>query len=109
MVVANISSWAILPPKDELSMRAAIFQVGPVAISINAALSSFQLYSEGIYNDQECSSKTVNHAMVVVGYTPEYWIIKNWWGPNWGENGYMRIKRGSNLCGIANYAAYSVI
>jgi C1A family cysteine protease len=109
MVVANISSWAILPPKDEMSLRAAIYQVGPVAVSINAAPQSFQLYSEGIYNDNQCTSKTVNHAMVAVGYTPEYFILKNWWSKSWGENGYMRIKRHSNLCGMANYAAYSVI
>jgi cathepsin L len=46
--------------------------------------------------------------MLLVGYTPDYWILKNWWG-NWGEKGYMRMKRGVNMCGIANYAGYVIL
>lgn len=90
-------------------METAIANVGPIAVSINASPTSFQLYSEGVYNDLECKSNIVNHAMLAVGYTPEYWILKNWWGTKWGEKGYMRIKRGSNLCGITNYAAYAIL
>jgi C1A family cysteine protease len=46
---------------------------------------------------------TEDHAVLLVGYTPKYWIVKNSWGPNWGENGYIRISKniGSNcLMGI---------
>lgn len=35
----------------------------------------------------------VNHAVLLVGYTPEYWIIKNSWGDDWGEDGYIRVTR----------------
>lgn len=62
--------------------------------------------SKGVYDDYLCSSDTVNHAMLIVGYTPTEWILKNWWGDNWGENGYMRLAKHKNRCGIANYAAY---
>lgn len=65
--------------------------------------------SEGIYDDHSCSSETVNHAMLLIGFTHDYWILKNWWGENWGEKGYMRIARGKNLCGLANYAAYAIV
>lgn len=51
----------------------------------------------------------MNHAMIVVGYTKDAWILKNWWGEHWGENGYMRLRRHKNLCGIANYVAYAKI
>lgn len=105
----NVTSWSILPAKDEEALKTAIATVGPIAVSINASPQTFQLYSHGIYDDPQCTSKTVNHAMLAVGYTPEYWILKNWWGNNWGEDGYMKIKRNGNMCGLANYAAYAVV
>lgn len=39
------------------------------------------------------SNVTEDHAVLLVGYTPEYWIVKNQWGLDWGENGYVRISR----------------
>lgn len=51
--------------------------------------------SDGIYDDPLCSSASVNHAMVVIGFGKDYWILKNWWGQNWGENGYIRIRKES--------------
>ena len=68
---------------------------------------------QGVFTGQ-CGAD-VNHAIAIVGYdtTPEgmnYWIIKNSWGPHWGENGYMRLQRGfpdkMGLCGIAVEPSY---
>ncbi|KRJ98039.1 procathepsin L [Drosophila yakuba] len=107
--VVNVTSWAILPVRDEQAIQAAVAHIGPVAISINASPKTFQLYSDGIYDDPLCSSASVNHAMVVIGFGKDYWILKNWWGQNWGENGYIRIRKGVNMCGMANYAAYAIV
>lgn len=76
--MANITKWAILPKKNEDALKTAIALVGPVPISINAHPYSFQLYSHGIYSDPECTDKSVNHAMLAVGYTPTYFILQNW-------------------------------
>ncbi|KAF7384824.1 hypothetical protein HZH68_014436 [Vespula germanica] len=65
--------------------------------------------SQGVYDDVACTSDIVNHAILIVGYTPNEWILKNWWGEHWGEGGYMRLARHKNRCGIANYAAYAKI
>lgn len=90
-------------------MKRAIALYGPIAISINAKEETFQLYSHGIYDDPECDGETVNHAMLAVGYAPDYFILQNWWGKNWGENGYMKIRRGRNMCGLSNHAAYILV
>lgn len=47
--------------------------------------------------------------MLLIGYTKEAWILKNWWSEEWGNKGYMLLARGSNKCAIANYAAYAKI
>ncbi|XP_017772618.1 PREDICTED: cathepsin L1-like [Nicrophorus vespilloides] len=107
--MVNVSSWAILPARDEKALEIALAKIGPIAASINASPHTFQLYHKGVYDDDACSSSTVNHAMLLVGYTKDAWILKNWWGSHWGENGYMRLKRHKNRCGISNYAAYALV
>ena len=45
---------------------------------------------------QDCGTD-VNHVVQLVGYGSEnnedYWIVRNSWGPSWGEDGFIRIKR----------------
>lgn len=68
------------------------------------------IYSRsGVYDDIACSSSVVNHAMLIVGYTKDAWILKNWWGSKWGEDGYMKLRRNKNQCGISNYVAYVIV
>lgn len=73
-----------------------LLQVQPVGVAV--ASSGWSSYQSGV---AICRSSTIDHAVVIVGYTPDYWIIKNSWGASWGESGYMRISRTSgNQCGI---------
>jgi cathepsin B len=50
------------------------------------------------------------HAVAAVGYGQQggtkYWILQNSWGPHWGDNGYGKIQRGTNLCGIEQGAYF---
>ncbi|KAH7933067.1 hypothetical protein HPB49_007726 [Dermacentor silvarum] len=51
-----------------------------------------------------------NHAVLVIGYGFDeasqlpYWTVKNSWGTGWGEDGFFRIRRGSDECGIESLA-----
>ena len=100
---------------DEESIRHIVATVGPVSVAFEV-VDDFMLYSNGVYSSDKCrdSVKDVNHAVLVVGYGTDpvdgpYWIVKNSWGSNWGDNGYFRIARGKNMCGIAVCASYPIL
>jgi len=44
----------------------------------------------------------MNHAVLAVGYTDSYYVVKNSWGNGWGAKGYIWMARGKNLCGMSN-------
>jgi len=52
----------------------------------------------------ECPEGTSSHAVVLIGYTADTWIIQNDWSDIWGENGFIRLERGEgkNTCGMFN-------
>ena len=67
---------------------------------------------EGVY-DGVCQDQPedVNHAVVVVGYgkqTPggKYWTLRNSWGETFGMDGYFKMSRGKNKCGISDCASF---
>ncbi|XP_046564636.1 procathepsin L-like [Haliotis rubra] len=82
----------------------------PLAVLMDASKASFGRYQSGIYNDTDCNKTVINHAMQVVGYGEEdgqeFWICKNTWGPKWGEDGYVRMKKGLDICGIESHVSY---
>ena len=84
---------------DELARAVAI---QPVIVAIDA--SNWGNYRGGIFNN--CNPQIHNHAVLLVGYTADAWIIKNSWGTGWGESGYIRLARPGNTCGIADFANY---
>lgn len=91
----------------EETLKQIIAQFGPVYISFDASPITFNFYKEGIYNDEDCSTRNFNHAALLVGYGRDedlgmdYWLVKNSWSKDWGENGYIRIARNNNeTCGI---------
>ncbi|KAH9395408.1 hypothetical protein TYRP_020726, partial [Tyrophagus putrescentiae] len=90
---------------DETIMRALV-QKGPLYISFNASPLTSRNYKGGVVNDPNCPKRN-NHAVLLVGYdnSDNSWIIKNSWGPYWGNQGYFKLARGSNMCGVnANIA-----
>ncbi len=99
----NIQSYGDIESDEKILKRAVAQQ--PVSVAIQANLSSFRFYSKGVYSDPNCG-KELDHGVLIVGYGYDlmrgkaYWLVKNSWGENWGENGYIRIERNIGMCGI---------
>lgn len=81
------------------ALAKAVAKNGPVSVSIDA--SGFQHYLGGIFYKKNCKQYWLNHVVVVVGYKPDYWIVKNSWGTQWGDDGYIYMARNrKSNCGI---------
>jgi hypothetical protein len=86
----------------------AALNIGPVSVGIEADKPVFHAYTGGIINSTSCGTM-MDHAVLAVGYGSEngqeYYIIKNSWGVDWGEQGYVRlaITNGAGICGVQNH------
>jgi len=82
---------------SEDQMAAWIKQNGPLPIAVDAQ-EHWQTYTGGVVSN--CNGASLDHGVLAVGYTADYWIVKNSWGYGWGESGYIRLAYGSNQCGL---------
>lgn len=75
---------------------------GPLSVAITV-YSDFLTYKSGVYH-HVTGDELGGHAVEVVGYGTEngipYWWVKNSWNEQWGDNGYIKMKRGVDECGI---------
>ncbi|XP_062565388.1 cathepsin O-like [Armigeres subalbatus] len=101
-------SCVSLVDREHLMLRYLATQ-GPMVAAVNAA--SWKYYLGGIIQYHcEGSYEDLNHAVEIVGYNLEgkipYYLVKNSWGPKFGDRGYIKIQVGKNLCGIANRVSF---
>jgi len=79
---------------------------GPVTVAIDVGTTELLMsYEDGVFPAIACGQE-VDHAVTIVGYTPDYWIVRNSWSADWGEDGYFYLERGANACGVAEYIGY---
>jgi hypothetical protein len=110
--VVTIDGYEDVPVNDEKSLMKAVANQ-PIAVAIEAGGRAFQLYESGIFTGA-CGT-ALDHGVAAVGYGTEngvdYWIVRNSWGAEWGEKGYLRMERNlksaaTGKCGIAMEPSY---
>lgn len=116
-VKAHISGWQYVIPicssgsscldqsNYEYKLKQSIATIGPASIAVNASV--WQFYRGGVLASN-CRGEFyfLNHAAQLIGYgidNAPYWIVRNQWGADWGENGNIRLSMGDNMCGLADF------
>jgi C1A family cysteine protease len=101
---------------NQIQLQYAV-SMTPVSIAIEADTTLFQSYSSGVITDETCGTN-LDHGVLIVGYGIEsnipYWLVKNSWGTEWGDEGYVKIKRSSStndkgICGIAMTPSFPTV
>jgi hypothetical protein len=109
--VTTLTGWKYAcKGNNETEMVNNVAQYGPLSICVDAA--SWQNYQGGIITS-DCGN-SLDHCVELVGYATDssntqYWIVRNSWGTDWGESGYLRVERNKNLCGISDEVTIAII
>lgn len=112
-VAFNIDSHGDVPVDDNDQLKAAISHQ-PVSVGISG--EQIQFYVSGVWSYWLCFTE-VDHGVLATGYGADegnnmFWNVKNSWGEDWGENGYIRFARrdgqSPGMCGITKMASYPI-
>jgi len=99
--VQQTSIWGIGEDED---MKDYIMSKGPMSIAV-AANDEWQTYKGGVIDLKACPADQPNHAVQAVALDLDaekpYWVVRNSWGPKWGEAGHIRLTYNENTCNIA--------
>jgi len=110
-VAVSISSWKYgTQNSDEQTMQNNLVAVGPLSICVEA--QPWQDYTGGVLMASDCDTQ-LDHCVQLVGYdmtasTP-FWSVRNSWGADWGESGYIRLQYGQDTCGCADECTFALI
>lgn len=104
--VAIISDYVDVPSNNYDAAINALANIGPLSVVVSA--DHWGAYETGIFNGCDLSTNAVlDHGVVLVGYGSEngqsYYLVRNSWGTEYGESGYIRLARSDNessICGI---------
>lgn len=104
--VTSSAGFVRLPVNKLHPLLEAVATKGPVVVSVDA--SGWSMYSSGVYDGCDADA-IVNHAVLLVGYGTDdvsgkkYWLIRNSWGKDWGEGGFIRLQRHDSDSGSAGH------
>jgi C1A family cysteine protease len=97
--------------QDENKLRTAVQTIGPMSVCVNA--QSWNDYQGGVIQGADCSGSAggIDHCVQLVGYDWDqgFWIVRNSWNTNWGDNGYIYLQTGQNTCAVADVVTYGIV
>eukprot|EP00850_Spirogloea_muscicola_P017152 SM000144S00700 [mRNA] locus=s144:214831:217056:- [translate_table: standard] len=108
-LTSHLVAWELTPAGNALALMQAV-SVQPVIAYVSSSSGLLTSYSGGLLSCKP-GNREVDHAVLVVGYAtdiPEpYWLIKNSWGPLWGEGGYAKLAMSARdgSCGMLSMPA----
>ncbi len=90
--------------KGESNMKAFVLSTGPLSICLDA--STWATYTGGVVSS---CGKDIDHCVQAVGInsTAGYWKVRNSWGTDWGDAGYIYLKYGNDVCGLTYDPTYT--
>jgi len=104
-----------VPANNQQLLKDAVM-TNAVSIAIEADTAVFQSYKSGVITSKLCGT-TLDHGVLIVGYGVEdgikYWLVKNSWGPSWGDNGYIKLERSDltndpGVCGVSMQPTFPI-
>jgi len=104
-VVTNVANSQSISGETGMYQQLSSPSGGPLSVCVDA--SSWQNYQGGVLTT--CTNN-VDHCVQATGYgsyssgfPTAYWNVRNSWGESWGENGYIWVAIGQDLCSIGDY------
>ena len=90
--------------RGEVSMAHYVMSTGTLSVCVDAA--RWSSYKSGIVST--CGDE-IDHCVQITGVNTEesYWIVRNQWSENWGDNGFIYINKGNSTCGIDSFATFT--
>jgi len=110
-IAATLTGYVNVTPNDAIALKTALINEGPISIAIDAGHKSFVFYDHGIYYEPECGNKEENldHAVLLVGFGKNYWLVKNSWSTYWGNDGYVLMSTQDNNCGVMTQTTFPIV
>lgn len=106
-----IKGTSVYGVRGEEEMMKELIENGPIEAAFEV-YEDFLTYKKGVYQHLE-GSLLGGHAIRILGYGVEddvkYWLCANSWNEDWGDNGFFKILRGDDHCGIENSGVAGIV
>lgn len=106
-------SYSVGNARNLDKIQTELMENGPLEVAFTV-YEDFMSYTGGVY--YHTSGKSLGgHAIKLMGWGVDsetgmdYWLLANSWNSDWGENGFFRMRRGTNECGLENSAVGGMI